>query len=225
MSNLSFDLRGLTDLGSNNNGNSITSQQLGHTQTISGDYTVKKNNDTDLANVYQGFDNGLNTTASRDQRMTDSGVLDNNGKKKTTDVEKDTLEQLKNTNKRRVHLDSEIESKPWYKTSDERLKNIFGDNEDAIKAFAKIDSIQFVYNDKAKEIHPGEENGVDGDVHYGVKAQDLEKNPLTASAVSEDASGYKQVDPAELTMANSAVISDICKRLLMIEKVLGIKVV
>lgn len=226
MNNLSFDLRSLTDLGSNNNGNSITSQQLGHTQSLTGNNSVKKDSNSELASIYQDpYTNELKTSAVIDQKMTPNGVEDNNGKKKNTDVEKDTLEQLKQTNKRRVHLDSEIESKPWYKTSDERLKNIFGDNEDAIKAFAKIDSIQFVYNDKAKEIHPGEENGVDGDVHYGVKAQDLEKNPLTASAVSEDASGYKQVDPAELTMANSAVISDICKRLLMIEKVLGIKVV
>ena len=110
-------------------------------------------------------------------------------------------------------------------TSDERLKNIFGDNEDIIKTFAKIDAIQFTYNDKAKQIHPGNENGVDGDLHLGIKAQDLEKNPLTASAVSEDSSGFKQVDPAELTMAKSAVISEICKRIEIIEKVLGIKVV
>lgn len=109
--------------------------------------------------------------------------------------------------------------------SDERLKNIFGENEDAIKCFAKLDAIKFTYNDKAKEIHPNGENQVDDDIHYGVKAQDLEKNPLTRSAVSEDASGYKQVDPAELTMANSAVISEICKRIEILEKLLGVKVV
>lgn len=224
MNNLSFDLRSL-NLGSNDNGNSITSQQLGHTQSLTGDNSVKKDSNLELANIYQDpYTNELKTSAVRDQKMTPNGVENNDGKLYTP-VDDSEVGQLKKTNKRRVHLDSETESKPWYKTSDERLKNIFGDNEDAIKAFAKIDSIQFVYNNKAKEIHPGEENGVDSDVHYGVKAQDLEKNPLTASAVSEDASGYKQVDPAELTMANSAVISDICKRLLMIEKVLGIKVV
>ena len=118
-----------------------------------------------------------------------------------------------------------VANMPTPTTSDERLKNIFGDNEDIIKIFSKIDAIQFTYNDKAKEVHPGEENGVDDDLHLGVKAQDLEKNPLTASAVSEDASGYKQVNTSELTMANSAVISELCKRLEIIEKVLGIKVV
>jgi hypothetical protein len=109
--------------------------------------------------------------------------------------------------------------------SDERLKNIFGDNEDAIKCFAKIDAIKFTYNDKAKELDPTGEKGVDDDVHYGVKAQDLEENPLTKSAVKEDEQGNKMIDTKELTAANSAVISEICKRLEIIENILGIKVV
>lgn len=108
-------------------------------------------------------------------------------------------------------------------SSDERLKRIFGESA-PIDCFAKIDAIQFTYNDKAKEVHPDEENGVDNDPHFGVKAQDLEKNPLTASAVSKDADGYLQVNPGELTMANTAVISEICKHLKVIEKILGVKV-
>lgn len=120
-------------------------------------------------------------------------------------------------------LQSVVNSK--MQSSDERLKNIFGDNEDIIKVFSKINAIEFKYNDKAKEIPGGEEKGIDEDLHLGIKAQDLEKNPLTASAVSEDESGNKIVDTKELTMANSAVISEICKRLETIEKVLGIKVV
>lgn len=110
--------------------------------------------------------------------------------------------------------------------SDERLKRIFGDNEDAIKAFSKIDAIKFEYNDKAKELYPEGEKNVDSDPHYGVKAQDLKSNPYTASTVQEDPdTGYLNVNTQELTMANSAVISDICKRLLAIEKILGVKVV
>jgi hypothetical protein len=110
-------------------------------------------------------------------------------------------------------------------TSDERLKNIFGDNEDIIKIFAKIDAIQFTYKDKAHNIPDAENRGVDDDLHFGIKAQDLEKNPLTASAVVEDEQGNKLVDTKELTTINSAVLSEICKRLEIIEKVLGIKVV
>ena len=111
-------------------------------------------------------------------------------------------------------------------SSDERLKNIFGDNEDAIKAFAKINAIEFTYNDKAKELPNGESNGVDDDKHFGVKAQELAENPLTESAVKKDPlSEYLEIDTKELTMANTAIISEICKRILIIEKVLGIKVV
>jgi hypothetical protein len=113
-----------------------------------------------------------------------------------------------------------------WQASDERLKNIFGDNEDAIKAFAKINAIEFTYNDKAKEIPNGESNGVDDDKHFGVKAQELAENPLTESAVKKDPlSEYLEVDTKELTMANTAIISEICKRILILEKVLGIKVV
>lgn len=111
-------------------------------------------------------------------------------------------------------------------SSDERLKRIFGDNEDAIKCFADINAIKFTYNDKAHDIPGSEDKGVDNDPHYGVKAQELAENPLTESAVSKDPiSEYLQVDTKELTMANTAIISEICKRILIIEKVLGIKVV
>ena len=110
--------------------------------------------------------------------------------------------------------------------SDERLKRIFGDNEDAIKCFANINAIEFTYNDKAHDIPGGAEKGIDDDPHYGVKAQELAKNPLTQTAVSKDPiSEYLQVDTKELTMANTAIISEICKRILIIEKILGIKVV
>lgn len=110
-------------------------------------------------------------------------------------------------------------------SSDTRLKNIFGENEDAIKCFAKINAIKFVYNEKAHELAPNGEHQVDYDPHYGVKAQELAENPLTASTVEKDKNGYLCVNTEELTMANSAVISEICKRLEIIEKVLGIKVV
>lgn len=110
--------------------------------------------------------------------------------------------------------------------SDERLKNIFGDNEDAIKCFAKINAIKFTYNDKAHDIPGGEEKGIDNDAHYGVKAQELAENPLTESAVKKDPlSDYLTIDIKELTTANTAIISEICKRILIIEKLLGIKVV
>ena len=138
---------------------------------------------------------------------------------KLASMGKDALSNVGKNNEEKPNDESQPE------TSDERLKNIFGDNEDIIKIFSKIDAIQFTYKDKAHEIPNAEERGVDDDLHYGIKAQDLEKNPLTKSAVVEDEQGNKLVDTKELTTINSAVLSEICKRLEAIEKILGIKVV
>ncbi|MCQ2587934.1 MAG: hypothetical protein MJ174_07450 [Treponema sp.] len=107
--------------------------------------------------------------------------------------------------------------------SNELIKNLFGDNTDIVNAFSKIDAIKFKYNEKAHSIAPNGENGIDADVHIGVKAQDLAKNPVTASTVIEDENGFLAVDTGELTLANSAVLSEICKRIEVIENILGVK--
>ena len=176
------------------------------------------NNGVDYSNVSTGSEGGsVGGGYQKPEEQDTSGTQGvSNAISKIADAGKDALSNIGN---------NEEEKKEDGTTSDERLKRIFGDNEDAIKAFAKLDSIKFTYNDKAKEIHPNEENGVDDDLHYGIKAQDLEKNPYTAAVVSKDPNGYEQIDPSELTAANTAVIAEICKRLLIIEKVLGIKVV
>lgn len=108
-------------------------------------------------------------------------------------------------------------------TSDERLKKIFCGNEDIVKLFGKIQSVDFKYKPEAKEVVPDAENlGVDGDEHIGILAQDLEKNPVTKSAVQE-IGGIKTVDTKEMTMANSAVLAEVCRRLENIEKKLGVE--
>ena len=52
--------------------------------------------------------------------------------------------------------------------------------------------------------------------------KDLEKNPVTKSAVQE-IGGVKTVDTKEMTMANSAVLAEVCRRLENIEKKLGVE--
>ena len=47
-------------------------------------------------------------------------------------------------------IDKVVTSK--MESSDERLKNIFGDNEDAIKVFANLNAIKFTYNDKTQYV-------------------------------------------------------------------------
>lgn len=154
-----------------------------------------------------------------DNNPDNSGVESFNEKiQSLTNIGKDALGNLAN---QQGESETETEAET---TSDERLKKIFNKEPDALKCFAKIDSIMFEYNNKAKKIHPDGENHVDDDVHYGVKAQDLAENPFTESVVSTDEKGFEQVDATELTMANTSVIAEMCRRLLIIEKVLGLEV-
>lgn len=97
--------------------------------------------------------------------------------------------------------------------SDERLKKVFGEN-CPIECFSRVHSYVFKYKPEIQEQFGGQA-GIDNDVHYGVMAQELEENPFTRSTVHTDpATGIKTVDTQELTMANTAAISDIMKELL-----------
>lgn len=106
--------------------------------------------------------------------------------------------------------------------NEELLRNVFGNNEDLIKEFAKIDAYRFKYTPEAQEMY-GEERGVDNKDNVGVMAQELEENPVTSSVVSEDENGYKMLDTRKLAAADTAVLSDVCKRLLAIEEKLGMR--
>ena len=105
--------------------------------------------------------------------------------------------------------------------SDERLKDIFG-SDDVVSNFAKINAYEFKYKPKALKLYKGT-NGVDEGTNVGVMAQELEKNPVTENVVTENENGHKVLDTNKLTAANSAVLSDVCKRLINIERTLGIE--
>ena len=102
--------------------------------------------------------------------------------------------------------------------SDERLKRICGDNADLIDLFSKIGSYEFHYNDKAKALYPNGKNHVDDKRHVGVMAQELEKNPATNAVINTEKNGYKTVDTAQLTLTNTAVLADVCRRLEALER-------
>ena len=101
--------------------------------------------------------------------------------------------------------------------SDEQLKNKSVFNDDIIDLFSKINAYDFAYTDKAKDLYLGNK-GVDNDEHVGVMAQELQQNPITDSTVVKDKNGYLSIDTKELTMADTAVLSDVCKRLLQVEE-------
>ena len=102
--------------------------------------------------------------------------------------------------------------------SDERLKEIYGDSisDRIIEDFARIAAIDFTYNDKAKALY-GKESGVDDKEHTGVKAQDLEQTDTTKAVVEEDDNGFKKVNTEQLTMTNTAAISELARRVLTLE--------
>ena len=102
--------------------------------------------------------------------------------------------------------------------NDEQIKRIFGDNSDIINAFSKINAIEFQYNNKAKEIDPSGMLGIDDDTHIGIKAQELHENPITSSVVEEQPNGYLAVNTKELTTTNTAVLSEVCKKIVLLEQ-------
>ena len=102
--------------------------------------------------------------------------------------------------------------------SDETLKNLYPDmGEDILDAFRKIRSCEFTYTPEAVEktkveILPG----VDEDVHMGVSAQDVES--VLPEAVVDNGSGHKLVDTKEMTMANTAAIAELARKIKEIEE-------
>lgn len=107
--------------------------------------------------------------------------------------------------------------------SDERLKELFPNSKDIVKTFSDINAYEFNYTPEALRLYEGT-CGVDKGTNTGVMAQELEQNPLTENTVIEDENtGYKQIDTNKLTTTNSAVLSDVCKRLIALEQKLGIQ--
>lgn len=101
-----------------------------------------------------------------------------------------------------------------------RLKELFG-SDDIVKLFSQLNAYEFKYTPEALKLYNGTK-GVDEGINYGVMAQELEKNPITENTVVEDENGYKNIQTDKLAATDAAVLSDVCKRLLVIEEKLGI---
>ena len=104
--------------------------------------------------------------------------------------------------------------------SDCRLKELFG-TDDIVKLFSHINSYEFKYTPKALRLYNGTK-GVDEGTNIGVMAQELEENPVTENTVINDENGYKNIETNKLVATDTAVLADVCKRLIAIEEKLGI---
>ena len=112
-------------------------------------------------------------------------------------------------------------STPNIYPSDERLKELFN-GDDRIGALAEIHSYDFTYKPQAQEALD-----LDGDLHTGVIAQDIEKNPNYKGCVLDNGE-YKALKVPELTAANTANIGDLARaiedidsRLKKLEDIIG----
>jgi hypothetical protein len=101
----------------------------------------------------------------------------------------------------------------------EKIERLF-QNDNAIKAFSDIDAYVYKYNQKAQDTYAGEK-GVDDSTHFGPIAQDLAKNPVTSGAVHRDESGYLTVDTRQLALTNTAMISQLARKIEELEERIG----
>ena len=104
----------------------------------------------------------------------------------------------------------------------DRLKELFHSNDDIVKLFSQLNAYEFKYTPEALKLYNGTK-GVDKGTNIGVMAQELEANPVTQNTVVEDENGYKNIEVGKLAAADTAVLSDVCKRLLAIEQKLGMR--
>lgn len=105
-----------------------------------------------------------------------------------------------------------------YSLSDINLKDVYQNIDDKlIEDFSKIASIDFTYSEEAQNKYKGE-YGVDDQEHIGVIAQELEANPATKGIVKENENGDKVVDTKQLTMADTAVLAELSRRVLALEE-------
>ena len=100
--------------------------------------------------------------------------------------------------------------------SDERCKELFGST-DLLDAIADIDAYRFKYKPGMESLDP---DATPDKEHTGVMAQDLAANEVTKSAVEEDPfSGFLKVNTKELTMTTFALVTEIAKRLKVLEDI------
>lgn len=97
--------------------------------------------------------------------------------------------------------------------SDEDMKTSIDTDvrDELLDEMSNVKPFHFYYKPEMQEIDTT--GSVDTDPHIGVKAQDLEAQPLLSSVVSEAENGFKQIDIKEMTLANTAAISALISKL------------
>jgi hypothetical protein len=101
-------------------------------------------------------------------------------------------------------------------SSDEELKTDVDEAGGIVPLFSTIDSYLYKYKPEAQEEYAGT-GMMNDDNNLGVMAQDLQNNPLTAPAVKTDEKGNLALDTGRLTSINTAMIAELCKKVMELE--------
>ena len=104
---------------------------------------------------------------------------------------------------------------PFFSLSDENCKNIIKETEHISKLAEDIGAYLYEYKPEAQEAYPNETND---EINVGPIAQELEKNPATASSVETDDKGIKHVNTDRLALSEMAIIADLARRLADLEE-------
>ena len=145
---------------------------------------------------------------------------DKSSEDKATEEAAKEAEKAKETTKEATEEVAEEVAEDGNIISDCRLKELFG-TDDIVELFSHINSYEFKYTPKALRLYNGTK-GVDEGTNIGVMAQELEENPVTENTVIDDENGYKNIETNKLAATDTAVLADVCKRLIAIEEKLGI---
>ena len=98
--------------------------------------------------------------------------------------------------------------------SDENVKtdiNTENVSNELLDEMSQVKPFHFIYKPEFQELD--NTGSIDTDEHIGVKAQDIEAQPLLNSIISENENGLKEIDIREMTLANTAAISALINKL------------
>jgi hypothetical protein len=103
--------------------------------------------------------------------------------------------------------------------SDERCKELFGENCDLLNVIADLNEYVYKYKESAKNNPALEGKGADDGIFVGPMAQDLAANPVTKDCVHKDPeSGFLTVDTKHLSLTEMSLITMLAKRVEAIEE-------
>ena len=97
-------------------------------------------------------------------------------------------------------------------------KEVVEENGGIIPMMAQIDSYLYKYKPEAQEEYAGT-GMMNNDTNLGVIAEQMNENPLTKPAVTTDDKGNLALDGGRLSSINTAVISELCRKVMELESI------